>query len=187
MKSVEMLAKDYYKAILKYEKHFKNTEEQFIGFIKEKPEFQSKVEQEIALSIFKAINEMYEKDYAPWRLLKGDIVENLIKIFSSKEDEIMKYIKVSDGLQEILEERAEDELTKFYSKQGLDTDSEEVYNKIVDESITLDLKEEIDSNIFSNDVIEIHSITRCFNDVCKDLYEYYKTQEIEQEVEEIEK
>lgn len=172
--NVEEIAKQYYNAITVYEDYLKSND-----FEMELNNYSEK-EKEIYGAINGVVREMYERRYTPWRLLEGDIVENLKSIFSEGGDNIMNYIAVCDGIGDELTELAEEELKKYYSNQGKIID-DHLENEIIEEAISLHLKEIIDKNIYSEELLKLHSIARMFDDVCDKLYKFYKEQSYENE------
>lgn len=165
--NVDELAKQYYDAILIYEDYLKDNKKEI------NLDNYSEVEKEIFTTIYESVNEMYEKRYTPWRLLDGDIVNNLKIIFSEGGKNILNYIAICDGIGDTLTELAEEDLKKYYSNQGKTLD-DYLENEIIEEAVSLHLKEQIDKNIYSEEVLKLHFIARKFDDVCDKLFKFYQ-------------
>lgn len=199
MNNAKTLAQKYYNVVLKYEEFLKNYEKPEIN-LESYPENMKKVLKEI----IEVINHCYEKDCMPWRLIEGDKLDGITKIFETKNNGIISYLRAEDEISDMLYEMAKNDVYGFCFGKSVNIKKLEVLCEVLeidivdnirtmidDEISQLHLKEELDDKIFSSDTIKVHGISREFNEVCNELFNYYRDYQEEkvdnsQETEEIE-
>ena len=164
------IVNNYYLAILEYEEFLKihepKTDYKGMPFMQKK--------------ILKYMNDFYERDFMPWRSLKGDIRKNLFDIFSSKDiEKIMPYLRTEDELGDILTEEAEIDLTKYYKSKGYNIYDDSIKDEIIERSLDICNEINLDSTIFSKNVLMLQPIVIKFNKVCDNLYKSYQNSLIE--------
>lgn len=177
MSNIKKITQKYIKAIDDYEDYLKK----YTSY--PEPDFKnmSSKERKIAKDLIKHINTLFENDYLPWRMIKSDRLgklEKIASIFYNREAATLSYLRASDFISDSFITMAEEELTEYYKKHGKDVSDDMVKDKIIDEVFEYHLQNSIDSNIFSKQLIELHKISKDFNDVSKDLYDYYSHKEI---------
>lgn len=180
MPEVEQLASRYYNFILKYEDYLNDNLSYHIDYSKYPVK-----ESELMNKIIAGFEEMYVKEYVPWRKIEGYKLEGLIKIFSERNEEIINYLRISDLLGDTLESCAEEELIKYYKSNGKDIEDDKIQDDILVEVIELSSKSSIDKNIYSKNTIRLHELAYEINKICEDLYKFYN-QEKKNNLEEIE-
>lgn len=179
------LAEKYCELIKLWDDTFKpSNPEQFL----EKLNYPPKLKR-ICLDIIEFMNNDFYERCMPWKLIEGDLQDNLTKIFLSKDKIIISYLKFGDYLSDQLTDSMEKDLTKYYSTKGIDVLNEEFQERIIDEVFSLKENTNLDSNIFSKETTSLHFIENKASKVCDELYEYFKSDtnnknlELEEEIE----
>lgn len=175
MSKIEEITDNYYIAIQEYDNYLNSKD-----FNSNNHNINSM--QRTLLSVFQR---NYEKDYMPWRNLKGDIKHNLLNIFNTKSmEKVVPYLRAGDEVGDALTISAEQDLTKYYLKEGYDINDDEIYDKILEEACNISNYDKLDSNIYSKDTISLFLIDKKFGNACDDLYKYCRGyyDEIEMEI-----
>lgn len=139
----------------------------------------SKEEEKNMSAIAKQIRDAFEEYYAKramsWRLIKGDVKNEMYKVFESPDQKkILPYLNASDMLSDTLMIYLEDDLTDYYQKKGFDIGDDKIKEEILDKAFDWSTEDEIDHNIFSSDTITLNKISKRMDVVCDKLYKYYK-------------
>lgn len=163
MSKLEEIVDDYYEAIQEYENYLKDRE--------------NKIEinnlSSIEKNLMQIFREEYEEGCMPWRKIKGDIKNKLYYIFSTKNiDKIKSYLRAEDELGDALTTSAEQDLIKFYSKNGYDINDDMISDEISEEASQISFKDNIDTNIYSKETIRLLLIDKKFTKACDELYKY---------------
>jgi len=182
MNKVDELAEKYYIAILEYEYYISLSRRGEINLIK-----LSNDNPEMYLNIYNCIQEMHEKDYMPWRLLKGDLRKEIEKIFVEEKEKIPSYLRICDGVWDDFYSMLEADLTKYYKQLGKNIEDEKIKEEISDIACDISSTTNLDSEIYSEDTLNFQKIVLNFSKLEEELFKLYKGDyEKEQQHDEIE-
>lgn len=170
--NIKELSSQYYDAIMNYEAYLSKQQKESIEYPKDK------IIADEVKKLTSIMEKKYEKRYMPWRLVKDDLLHHLQECFSSKEY-AMQYIGVEDGISEILDIYAEEDLEKYYSKQGYNVENDFIKDHIFMEYMLLSDGLILDEKKYSKSTLELIEIKELFSNVCQKLLEYYKTLDVE--------
>lgn len=170
---INEIVNEYYNSVVDLEK--------FLKYRNSLSEDDRKREQSpFVQSILECFEEYYEKQCMPWRLIKGDVKDEMYKIFTASDfNKILPYLNAGDMLTDTLISYLEDDLTDYYQKKGYDVTDDKIKDEIIDKAFDLHFQDEIDSTIFSTDTITLHKIAKRMNIVCNELYEYFQSKKFE--------
>ena len=167
MRKLDEIVENCYNAISQYESYLKKHELEEENQISKTTKL-SKME----LDIRNAIREYYERDYMPWRQIKGDLKEG-IKEDLLKSDKILLYLRAEDAIGDTLSSIVEEELKEYYKKNGFDLTDDKVLIKIEEEVGDCYATSSLDSQKYSKDTLELKEISEKFHNVCKEIYKIY--------------
>jgi len=133
--------------------------------------FEDKNVTENLTELQKALNKEVEKYLFPWREFnKENLIEEFKQTLLEKPKKLLnKYLVSFDYISDDLIEGASQELKLYYEKNNKNINEDEIF-KI---ALELSEKSEIDKNIYSKDVIDLHKIVYESNNLYKDLTDYY--------------
>lgn len=115
------------------------------------------------------------KPYMSWKSSEKMNYDQLKEVFTKGDlEQINHYLIIRDVLDDFLSESAGNSLTTYYEKNGQDIDDDSVIREIIEESSSLITKEKIDSKIYPEEIVELHSIAHQFYNACNYLEDYYK-------------
>lgn len=159
MEDIKKLAVDYYNFILKYDECF------FKKYKKKEAE-----KDEKALNLEEIINKELEKMTRPYiSLTKGKEIEELEYILSNKNEKLKHYIRIFDFISDECYDLAELELEKYYLKNNLEANPDE----ILDTAIECIEQDKLDRKIFSEELIEKYNLMKESDSICKRLVQVY--------------
>lgn len=162
------IANQYYEAILKYENYIDKYGKPYSN------EIYLVNKKNISIEMIDTLNDYNESIYMPWKKIKGNVRDNLAKIFFLRDEETMPYLRACDGIGDLLTDLGELELSQYYQSQGFDIKEDKLMIKIVDEAVELHFCEVLDPNIYSEKIVELHAVARNFDKVCNELLEFYQ-------------
>lgn len=179
MNKIDELVEKYYIAILEYEYYLSLSNRGKINTV-ELP----KENQEAYLQIYRVMEEMYEKDYMPWRLLKGDLKTEIKKVFEENKNSIRYYLRICDAVWDDFYSMLESDLTKYYKNSGKDIEDEKVKEEISDIAYDISSTTNLDSKIYSANTLKFQKIVSKFSEIEDDFCKLNKG-ELEKEEEEV--
>lgn len=166
MKTLDDIVNRYYEVILEYERYLEKYQNK-----NEKNSYDS--QNEDLFKIFNnTIKSIYEKDYMPWRNIKGDIKEELKKDFMNR-NKLIPYLKAEDAIYDNLFSLIEKDLFSYYSKKGFNINEDDMKIKINEEACDYCLGVSLDLNKFSEESLCLKKILNKLKDVCGDIYKIY--------------
>ena len=153
----QVIVNDYYNFIINYEEYAKKYKKNF-----------------------DSINDYLNSNFFYWRKIKGDIKNYLIDTIVPHNTNIYLLLKEEDGVSTIFHDLAIDDLIKHYENQGIDLRKDEIKDKINDKVFKLSFQNTINSNVYSNQTKDLHSILVNLKSICiklKDVYNYHDLEE----------
>ncbi len=181
MSKMDELINKYYIAILEYEYYLSLSNKSKINTINIPNE-----NKEIYLQIYKAMDEIQDRDYMPWRLLKGDLKTELTKIFKENRDSIQHYLRICDIVWDEFYSMLEDDLTNHFNTLGKNINDYKVKEEITNIVFDISSTTKLDKKIYSENTLRFQNIVSKFSNIEDEYYKIIKKDEKEQE-EELEK
>jgi len=169
MNKVKELSYKYYIAILEYEYYLSMAKREYLGIYhlpEENPGLYFK------LSNF--MRDLYEKDYMPWRLLKGDLKTELEKVFENRTENMMSYLRVFDGIWDTFYSMTQEDLMRYYKDSGKDIKYDKVQEEISDIACDISSTTKLDPKIYSKDTIKFQKIVSNFAEIEDDICKLYR-------------
>lgn len=169
MNKVHDLAEKYYIAILEYEYYISLSRRRENNLIKVSTD-----NPEIYLNMYNLIQEMHEKDYMPWRLIKGDLKKEIENIFEKEKEKIPSYLRICDGVWDDFYLMLEYDLTKHYKQLGQNIEDKKIKEEISDIACDISSTTNLDSKIYSEDTLNFQKIVHTFSELEDKLFKLYK-------------
>lgn len=182
MNKVKELTQKYYIAILEYEYYLSLAQREYLGIYhlpEEKPE--------LYLKLSKLMRETYEKDYMPWRYLKGDLKTELLKVFENRTENMCNYLRVFDGIWDTFYSMVQEDLMRYYKDSGKDLQDEKIKEEISDIACDISSTTKLDPKIYSADTLKFQKIVSNFSEIEDDICKLYRGELEKEKEEELEK
>lgn len=167
----QVIANDYYNFIINYEEYLKKYK-----ILEKSGPLAKKYKKN-----FDSINDYLNSNFFYWRKIKGDIKNHLIDTVVPHNTNIYLLLKEEDGVNTIFHDLAIDDLIKHYENQGVDLRKDEIKDKINDKVFKLSFQNTINSNVYSNETKDLHSILVNLKSICIKLKDIYNYQDLEED------
>jgi len=175
---INKIAEEYCDAILKYEIYLNKYSANDLT-----QAYQYRIRGE--RNTIDALRKVIEHECTPWRLVEGNLKDYIVELLKSKDMEMMYFCHVSDCMTDELFDVISNQLNKEYSEQGLDIYDETIEDKIQEETFKIIDQDELDSNIYNDEIRKFHKIARRFSKLSDEVFKIYNEKSMN-EVEECE-
>lgn len=172
--NISEITEIYYEAVVDLEKYLKmqkeNVDKSYFGNDDNKKQLYKVIHYWWYDNLYSSL-----KPYMPWRSSEKINYEQFKEVFTKGDlEQINHYLIIRDVLDDFLSEYASNSLAIYYEKNGHDIADDSVIREIIEESSSLIKKEKIDSKIYPEEIVKLHSIAHQFYHACNYLEDYCK-------------